>query len=300
MNNLYLNIEQLVIDIRNTINELGLEDKIPKSSWIYASISNTEICFKQIKKTGGWKYSGINHTSICNCYSIKKILDTIKLLDNTNKKVFYNKFKKNIFDAEFMSINENTNTNQGRNVLFELTLFNTFISRGYHPILSNNNEDISIEIGNNKYIIECKRPFKTNDFNNIYRNINIARKQINNRRKKTNFDYGIIALSTERFFNKGNKFLSFNSEVEARDFINRKMAELINKINSNIVKEPELKCLIRDYYLIPAIFFNFKDIALINSRPYVVDMLYLSSTRYNNNSMDIFNIIQNDFKKLIP
>ncbi len=149
---------------------------------------------------------------------LKEIITFLRLWD---KKIIKTKLSK-ILGGPILLKDEDKNSNEARNTMFELRTASTLQSKGYNAQLKEPNPDIEIDMDKFKVFIQCKRPFFEET---IRQNVSSARKQlIEDIRQSSSPADGIIAISISRFFNKDKitnklKLLESATEESARAFL---------------------------------------------------------------------------------
>jgi len=115
---------------------------------------------------------------------------------------------------------ENTNSNEARNTLFELNLASKLRKAGLDALLGKD-ADIEATIDDKQVVIECKRPFREQ---NIGKQINKAGRQVRTRLKTLPAgSRGIVAISLSKTMNTGDKFFAYLEEASAKDTLSRKL-----------------------------------------------------------------------------
>ena len=123
---------------------------------------------------------------------------------------------------------EGSNSNQPRNLLFELNLATKLWRAGFPPRLGEH-PDLTIDVGEKRFLIQCKRPFSQGSARRCFRD---AKAQL--RRDLEGAPAGargIIALSLSRLLNPGDQLLVYSSEDHAR----REIADQLVALGKEIV-----------------------------------------------------------------
>jgi hypothetical protein len=115
-----------------------------------------------------------------------------------------------VLKGPVLPTDENTNTNQARNILFELTVATKLWHAGLSPELDEH-PDVRCSIDGRAIHIECKRPFSRLDARGAY--IKALEQIATGLRGAPLGSIGIVALSITRLINPGN--LVFKHENEA-------------------------------------------------------------------------------------
>jgi hypothetical protein len=121
--------------------------------------------------------------------------------------------RKKLQDALKGSVDPNreaSESNIGRNTMFELNLASRLFHRGV-PVYPQTNPDILCEIDHWKVYIQCKRPFREGK---ISKNISKAYSQLARDLNDSNDKYtrGIIAISVSHVLNPGDKLFIVKTE----------------------------------------------------------------------------------------
>ena len=113
---------------------------------------------------------------------------------------------------------ENQNSNRGRNDLFELVMAGKLLVAGYTPILGKH-PDLACEVDGRKLLIECKRPSSDGA---IRKRLKEAGGQLGRQLKDWRAGTGtrgVVALSLTKVINPGDQFLRYKREGEASRFL---------------------------------------------------------------------------------
>jgi hypothetical protein len=122
---------------------------------------------------------------------------------------------------------ETSDTNMGRNIMFELNLASFLYNRGLEISLKIN-PDILCEFEGVKILIQCKRPFVKNKISKNHTN---AKKQLirDLNESKDKSARGIIAISISRIINKGDMILTVNNKEEIYEALVKEMEKITGK-----------------------------------------------------------------------
>lgn len=123
---------------------------------------------------------------------------------------------------------EDSNTNQPRNLLFELNLASKLWRAGFPPALGEH-PDLTIEVGEKRFLIQCKRPFSQRSARRCFQD---AKAQLRRDLEGAPVgSRGVIALSLSRLLNPGDQLLIYSSEERAR----REVADRLVALGEGIV-----------------------------------------------------------------
>lgn len=200
-------------------------DKIHRE---YKLISELNKVVGDIRKVHDFRlaYSANNEVEFA-LFDLTLISYCVDFLSKCNRKILKKKLK-NILEISDPP-NENILNNAGRNTLFELLLYSYLQSVDIDCDLHDPNPDMIAKIKDKKYFIQCKRVFSENG-EAIRTNVLSALRQLNNDLKdKNENDFGIIALSVERFFTGGNKMLIAETEEIAKQELNNNLRNIVDK-----------------------------------------------------------------------
>lgn len=222
-------------------------------------------------------------SSLYQLYDLSKIFSVITSTEKSQLPIISKKINI-VCKAPLLMMDENPNTNEGRNTLFELRLFSRFISKGFKPQLSLNHPDILLQINERQYVFECKRPFK---INTLVTNVNDAISQLKQYSLVSNNNFGIVAVSITRCIHPGDKRLEVASELIAKTQLQQDMKDIVNRYRSEVFRNFSIR--------IPALLIEFSDRAVID-KPYSVELLDIIETAQN--SFSLFQTIKDDFAKL--
>lgn len=279
--------------VRNQITNLSNDYQlsIPADSWINEAtlvVSNLiEAINRGLSEKDYFSKEELLYektvSSLFQLYDLSNIFAVATKIDSTFLPVFAKKLN-SVFKAPLLAMDENPNTNEGRNTLFELRLFSRLISKGFDPQFSLTHPDILLLINNHRYAIECKRPFK---IDTLTTNVNDAISQLKKYSLVSNNCYGIVAVSITRCFHPGDKRFEETSELIAKAKLQQDMKNIVDSYRSQIFRNFSIR--------MPALFVEFSDRAVIN-KPYSIELIDIVETAQGDFSL--FQTIKNDFAKL--
>lgn len=142
---------------------------------------------------------------------ISELRQIIKHSNKFDKEILKEKIRKYI-KGNILPSEETISNNEAKNIGFELGLASKFISDGYNAILCKNNPDVLLNIGECRYLIECKRVFSESGIEHAVEN---GKNQLNRILKNKN-DYGIIAISFSRTKTVNDMMFFCKDENDAR------------------------------------------------------------------------------------
>ena len=266
---------------------------IKANSWIHEAINHAKLTNEHLENGTLEEFTSNNATRwkttvvFGNLSEFSLIMSQVNELLNLISKIFIKKLKE-IMNMPLKVSEENAKagTNQGRNTLFELRLSARLSTAGYYPILSFDHPDISLNIGNNRYAIECKRVFLEETFLALTKE---AIKQLNDYSLKNDSDrIGIVAVSITRAFHAGDMKLYAENMNGLGELAEIAMEKFIKKYSDFFNKEfPEN---------IPAIILDFSDFAEAE-KPYWLHWLYIVTIGANPDK-DKLKTVVNDLKNL--
>ncbi|MBU3978252.1 hypothetical protein KKF69_05080 [Patescibacteria group bacterium] len=225
--------KDLLISLNKKIAILEVEFnyKIPDTSWVGEAIKITEDLIIRIDIDKKLDKSQLQDKSyIDKCYSSQSqlqelnfILAGIILINKQDIRLFLKKLKI-VLNAPLLMSNETSNSNEGRNTLFELKLFLRLKNANYDVSLCANHPDILLIVDRREYAIECKRIYKPET---LISNAKIAIEQLQRYSLSQENRFGIVAISITRYFHSGDKYLAAKSEDAVRARINYEMTTLL-------------------------------------------------------------------------
>ena len=104
---------------------------------------------------------------------------------------------------------EDKNSNEARNILFELNLAASLSRAGLTPTLGEH-PDLQCVVDGRRLLFECKRPFSDS---RVVKRINQAENQLRSNPRGTR---GVIAISFSKILNPGDKLFVMENETEGR------------------------------------------------------------------------------------
>ncbi len=191
---------------------------------------------------------------------------------------------KDILQMPLLVQDEDMNTNQGRNSLFELRLAVIFANAGYTTVLAEQNPDFIVTSDEGyKYAVECKRIFK---IESLVRNVKDARDQLVKHSLGTVARRGIVALGVTRAINSGGHLkLAVKTTQEASDGVYKQLGALYSNNQANINAELP--------YQIPALILDYSDIAEIDKLYWIQRQLLVKLDKAGSNK------VVKDFERLL-
>jgi len=262
------------------ILEAEFNCKIPENSWVSEAIKITEDLIIRIdidKKLDKSQLQDKSYTD--KCYSslsqlqeLNFVLAGIRLIGKQGTRIFLKKLKI-IFNAPLLMSNETSNSNEGRNILFELKLFLRLKNANYNVRLCADHPDILLIIDGREYAIECKRIYKPET---LISNAKVAIEQLQRYSLSQENRFGIVAISITRFFHSGDKYLAAKSEEAARVRINYEMTTLLEHNKQALLDLFPIK--------IPVLILEFSDRGEIQ-KPYsfnFLDIIETANGRWSN------------------
>jgi len=109
---------------------------------------------------------------------------------------------------------ETASNSDARNTQFELMLFSDLRRAGMTAAIGNPNPDISLEINNRGYSIQCKRIFNANR-HSAEQSLRAAASQLTQELRESPGRLGVIALQIDRTFTEGQKILASDDRASA-------------------------------------------------------------------------------------
>ena len=280
------------IDLVNTqlvllTSKFGISPK--KDSWVNEAIKLTHSLIEAEKSMSQAEYFKSEDylydrtlTSLAELINLRDILNSLQKIDEKNVEVFLKKLKI-VFAAPLLLKDESLVSNEGKNIRFELRLFSRFMERDYDVHLSLDHPDISVDVGKNRYYIECKRIFMKE---RLLDNAKDAIDQL----VKYSLDksgYGIVALSVTRYFHSGDKRLEAITEEAAKKRIEYEMDNLLREYKDKLFNMFPLR--------IPALFLEFSD-RVAADKAYSMNLIDIIDTA--NGRPSLFHKIRKDFNGL--
>jgi len=265
--------------------------KIQNDSWINKAIKITEDLIIRINNNKKFDelqlqdelYADKCYSSLSQLQELIYIFENISLISKEDIKIFLRKLGI-ILNAPLLMSDETSNSNEGRNTLFELKLFTRLKNENYNVNLCTNHPDILLKVNDREYAIECKRIYKPET---LISNAKIAIKQLQQYSLSQKNRFGIVAISITRYFHSGDKYLQTKSEDAARTRINYEMITLLEHNKQALLDLFPIK--------IPVLILEFSDRGEIQ-KPYsfnFLDIIETSNGRWQN-----FDQVKKDLNKL--
>jgi hypothetical protein len=130
---------------------------------------------------------------------------------------------------------EDENSNQARNVLFELNLASKLWRAGLEPELGEH-PDVSCVVHGKMLLIECKRPLSVRGAREC---VSRARRQVLAEVKRRPVGTrGVIALSLSNVLNRGDKLFGYDHEVQGREGLHQHVREAAARFSASWQKQP--------------------------------------------------------------
>lgn len=143
---------------------------------------------------------------------------------------------------------ETSNTNEGRNILFELLLGAQFRRAGLDAKIGGK-ADLQLDHARGRLYVECKRPFVEKS---IRENILIARTQL---RKRFDADErpdgvgGLVAISISKVLNKGSNMFVVENEDELEHKLGAEVMQIHEQYGSDYGRQIDLRLVGMFYHL---------------------------------------------------
>ena len=148
-----------------------------------------------------------------------ELTDALPYLKTCDSKIAHQKIRK-ILSGPLLPRDEDQNSNEARNTIFELNLASKLYTVGLNPSLGTG-ADVECMIEGKRLLIECKRPLSDSS---VKMRIKKAKKQVEADLKKTApGSRVVIAVSLSKIMNPTDKFFAFLEESSARE----KLADLL-------------------------------------------------------------------------
>jgi len=256
--------------------------KIPKNSWVSEAIKIVEDLIIRIDNND----KKLNESRSQNKFYIDKdsssppqlqeldfILAGLSLIDKQNIEIFLKKLKI-VFNAPLLMSDETYNSNEGRNLFFELKLFLRLKKAKYNANLCvNHHPDILLKVAGREYAIECKRIYKPEK---LIPNAKRAIEQLQKYSIGQENRFGIVAISVTRYFHSGDKCPKAKSENAMRTIINQAMTELFEQNKQALCNLFSIE--------IPVLILEYSDKGVIQ-KPYslnFLDIIPTANSRWSN------------------
>lgn len=166
---------------------------------------------------GRMRFALLDLSELCN------ILDSIRMDDD--KSVLRGKFELLLGGLADRTKETYSNT-IGRDTQLELVLNASFRKAKLKSEVTDPHPDVTIEINNQNYGVECKRIFSPNA-SSVVRAVANASSQLRRHHLDDNRP-GIVAISVDRHLTGGDKILASSSEISARVFLSHEVDQFIN------------------------------------------------------------------------
>jgi hypothetical protein len=141
-----------------------------------------------------------------------EIADLLPFLETVPRATLANKLV-HVLGGPVLATDETFNSNQARNILFELNLASKLWNAGLAPELGEH-PDLTIQIASSPILIQCKRPFSPTGARRALRD---AKDQLSEDLSGSSVgSRGVIGLSLSRLLNPGDQIFRYQSEADAR------------------------------------------------------------------------------------
>jgi len=211
---------------------LGLDDHVEGSRFL----EYREHLFRLIKALEGGGQAGARKVFEADqLFSAVVLTESTELgdlepfLQTVDPKIAAEKLV-HILGGPLLPSDEDSNSNQPRNLLFELNLAARLWRAGFPPELGEH-PDLAIVVGERRFLIQCKRPFSQRSARRCFDD---ARAQLRgDLANAPTGSRGVIALSLSRLFHPGDQLFVYSSEKQAR----RQMGDSLVALEQEIVGE---------------------------------------------------------------
>ena len=184
------------------LDKIGLGERLKKSRFTeyhayinrLCTIISTSESFESLSGETKEELKAKHLEYLLSLTESMEFTDCIEYLETCDEKVARYKVEK-ILDGPFMPLDEDQNSNEAWNTLFEINLASKLHAVGLEPSLSMS-PDVQVEIAGKAVLIECKRPLAEKA---IVTGIKRAREQIDGwTREMQPGSRGIIAVSATK------------------------------------------------------------------------------------------------------
>lgn len=250
---------------------------IPKDSWYWEAIELLKMVMVAIDKKEKLNskededYWNRVFTSLGLLQELSRILKVLDTIDEESLEIFISKLR-TVFKGPLLMIDEDENSNMGRNTLFELDLFSRLIKNGYKARLHHDHPDISFQVEEREYVIECKRIYKPET---LVKNARVAVSQLTTysleepKPEGIYARYGIVAISLSRYIHTGDKLFEAKSEEAAAGRIRYELEKIFNENKEELLRKFPVN--------IPALFLQYSDRGSIDM-PYTYNFIDVHDT----------------------
>jgi hypothetical protein len=171
------------------------------------------------------------HVGVALVESVE-LADLLAYLVTVSPRVLTPKLRE-VLRGPFLPVDEDQNSNQARNVMFELTLACKLWRAGLAPALGEH-PDLRCEIEARSLLIECKRALSGRGIPGlIQRAGHQLRRHLTGARAGC---HGVVALSVSRVMNEGDKVLAFSDELRASEELSRDVERLAEEASGALRK----------------------------------------------------------------
>lgn len=119
---------------------------------------------------------------------------------------------RDVLRGPVLPTDEDAESNQSRNTLFELNIAARLHGVGFLPVVGEH-PDVACTVNGMELFFECKRPFSPS---RVSKNINKAAKQLKSDLAGHPGARGVIAISLSKVLNAGDKLYAFDREADGR------------------------------------------------------------------------------------
>lgn len=269
---------------------------IPEDSWYWEALSILKKLIEVIKKDEKLENTDNDpdfwnriFTSLGLLFELAGILEVIDDLKEDSLTIFLSKLKLT-FKSPLLMTDEDSDNNLARNTLFELKLFSRLYKNGYSAKLHYDHPDISFQVQEREYAIECKRIYKPDT---LVKNTHRALKQLVDyslsklKPEGIQARYGIVAISLSRYIHSGDKLFDAVSQDKARERINYEMKKIFDEHREELLKPFPVN--------VPALILEYSDRGSIDI-PYTYNFIDVHETANGRHSN--FKYVIKDFARL--
>lgn len=222
-------------------------------------------------------------------HDVGVMYDVLPYLDTVESGLLKQKLQR-VIKMELPS-QETSNSNEARNIFWELFLHARLRAAGINANLGDPNPDILTHVGRTRYHIQCKRIFSTPQ-TSVLSNIRKAARQLRIGLENADSDTrGVIALSVERPLTEGSLMLVTDSEQTARAKIQNPLEHIYNTCGHHWL---DSQTLIKDRRIV-AVFLHFMAPGILKDRNIMIRASQIAV--HNTWSQDEnFNTFKRDFQ----
>lgn len=190
------------------LTQLGIKPKTDRIHWAIEVVRQGQDGWRKLRETSKLTKIGNAEDYYFGIFEAFEFCDIFRAFENERSESLAPKLERAL-SGPLRPAEETSRNSDGRNTMFELAFAADLRLGGADVYIGE--PDISLTLDRQRYLIECKRPFREHS---VRANVREAADQLGTQLQKNIGAAGLIAISVSRIFNPGTKLFVVPSEHE--------------------------------------------------------------------------------------